>query len=408
MECLTRQQPAWASNDQYSYTDENGCSNSCEFEITVNPLPEVTCPEDQSVCVDEAAFLLTGGSPEGGEYSGTGVSDGMFDAAAAGVGVHTIVYSYTDENGCSNSCQFEITVNPIPNFTFTATTTNGSSGTGNTDGGPNLVTIYFCPGEYFSFSGYSSVPGTQVGYLEEIPSGTDNVTYNGNAVTVPRAQQDFGPASAAALFSGPYGPYDLSSGTSGSLVQTYTAYYDADNSGSYTDGDCLGETITLVYHINATPLLETTINSEQVTSNNDGVDDTGSFSVCNTPDNILFNSFVDLNGLTPAASVKAYQTLTLSNVTVPFCNNCAASLSAFSGVMATASLVNPALPGTLVMSFRAFLDIDNDNVIDAGECAGDWVVYTITVNPLPEVTCPEDQSVCVDADAATAASLRSR
>ncbi|MBK7337045.1 MAG: HYR domain-containing protein [Saprospirales bacterium] len=83
----------------------------------MNPLPEVTCPEDQSVCVDEAAFLLTGGSPEGGEYSGTGVSDGMFDAATAGVGVHTIVYSYTDENGCSNSCEFEITVNPLPEVT---------------------------------------------------------------------------------------------------------------------------------------------------------------------------------------------------------------------------------------------------------------------------------------------------
>jgi hypothetical protein len=96
--------------------------------------------------------------------------------------------------------------------------------------------------------------------------------------------------------------------------------------------------------------------------------------VCNTPGNILFDSFIDLNGLTPSANVKAYQTISLTNVTVPFCNNCAAPLSAFAGASGTAALVDPDLPGTLVMSFRAFFDADNDNVIDATECAGDWVV----------------------------------
>ncbi|MBK6902820.1 MAG: hypothetical protein IPH04_08405 [Saprospirales bacterium] len=248
---------------------DSDCSssvNEVSWVVNANPVCEITGPDP--VCANsegnsyEAPMGLAGYE---WSVTGNGSISGPDDAQTVSVdagagGTYTVWLTVTNADGCTSSCSFEVTMTPEPDFTFTATTTNGSSGTGNTDGGPNLVTIYFCPGEYFSFSGYSSVPGTQVGYLEEIPSGTDNVTYNGNAVTVPRAQQDFGPASAAALFSGPFGPYDLSSGTSGSLTQTYTAYYDADNSGSYTDGDCLGETITLVYHINATPLLETTIN----------------------------------------------------------------------------------------------------------------------------------------------------
>ncbi|HNM70643.1 MAG TPA: HYR domain-containing protein, partial [Flavobacteriales bacterium] len=69
---------------------------------------------DFAVCVDAASFALTGSSPAGGTYSGPGVSGGNFDAATAGVGAHTITYSYTDGNGCSNSCTFTITVNALP------------------------------------------------------------------------------------------------------------------------------------------------------------------------------------------------------------------------------------------------------------------------------------------------------
>jgi hypothetical protein len=98
----------------YSYTDGNGCSNTCTFTITVNALPVVTCPGNSSVCVSAAAFALSGGSPAGGTYSGAGVSAGSFNPATAGVGTHTITYSYTDANSCTNSCTFTITVNALP------------------------------------------------------------------------------------------------------------------------------------------------------------------------------------------------------------------------------------------------------------------------------------------------------
>jgi hypothetical protein len=63
-----------------------------------------------SVCLDETPFLLTIGSPSGGTYSGTGVSNDNFDASSAGVGIHTITYTYMDGNGCTNSATLDIEV----------------------------------------------------------------------------------------------------------------------------------------------------------------------------------------------------------------------------------------------------------------------------------------------------------
>lgn len=84
------------------------------MELTINPLPEVTCPEDMMICADEAAFVLEGAAPEGGLYSGIGVEEGIFDPAATGAGSFEISYTYTNENGCINSCIFMISVNDLP------------------------------------------------------------------------------------------------------------------------------------------------------------------------------------------------------------------------------------------------------------------------------------------------------
>jgi hypothetical protein len=100
----------------YSYTDDNGCVNSTTSEITVYALPVVTLPAFDPVCMDDEVFELTGGSPSGGDYSGQGVTNGMFNPASAGVGTHTILYSFIDLNGCSNNASAGLTVNELPVF----------------------------------------------------------------------------------------------------------------------------------------------------------------------------------------------------------------------------------------------------------------------------------------------------
>jgi len=96
-------------------TDANGCTNSDDVIVTVIASPVVTFATLADLCVDAPAFILTEGTPSGGIYSGTGVSGGSFDPSIAGVGVHTLTYTYTDiTTGCSNFATQNITVNPLP------------------------------------------------------------------------------------------------------------------------------------------------------------------------------------------------------------------------------------------------------------------------------------------------------
>jgi hypothetical protein len=82
--------------------------------LTVYDLPVVTLDPWDDVCLDTEPIALSGGMPEGGTYSGPGVSDGTFDPAVAGAGTHTITYTYEDENGCSNFAEETLTVNNLP------------------------------------------------------------------------------------------------------------------------------------------------------------------------------------------------------------------------------------------------------------------------------------------------------
>ncbi|WP_430406221.1 choice-of-anchor J domain-containing protein [Fluviicola sp.] len=102
----------------YSYTDANGCTNDATQSITVNVAPTVTQGSVSAVCSNAAPVALTGGSPVGGTYSGTGVNaSGDFDPSA---GTQTVTYTYTDTNNCSNAATTSITVNPAPTVSFTS------------------------------------------------------------------------------------------------------------------------------------------------------------------------------------------------------------------------------------------------------------------------------------------------
>lgn len=77
--------------------------------LTGFSIPTVDCPADFSVCISEDPFTLTGATPVGGTYSGTGVTANEFDPAAAGVGAHTITYDFGGDD-----CTFDITVVASP------------------------------------------------------------------------------------------------------------------------------------------------------------------------------------------------------------------------------------------------------------------------------------------------------
>ena len=102
-----------------SYTvvvkDAIGClSQPMQVTLAANPLPVVTLSLPAAVCSNAGSFTLTGGSPAGGVYSGPGVANGVFDPTQAGIGTHTLYYTYTDGNGCTNTASANIAVNEVP------------------------------------------------------------------------------------------------------------------------------------------------------------------------------------------------------------------------------------------------------------------------------------------------------
>ena len=101
----------------YSVTDTSGCVNSTSQNLTILPAPTVTFMAMANVCKSTAPFSLFGGVPVGGTYSGPGVNAGIFDPIVAGVGTHTITYSYVGLNGCTGYSSQTVTVT-TPTVTF--------------------------------------------------------------------------------------------------------------------------------------------------------------------------------------------------------------------------------------------------------------------------------------------------
>ena len=87
--------------------------------VMVNPLPPVTFTpcNDPVTTTDAAPFVMKGGIPLGGTYSGAGIVSGIFYPSLAGTGSITQSYSYTNTLGCTATVNHTITVISAAPFT---------------------------------------------------------------------------------------------------------------------------------------------------------------------------------------------------------------------------------------------------------------------------------------------------
>lgn len=145
----------------------------------------------------------------------------------------------------------------------------------------------------------------------------------------------------------------------------------------------------------AAPTLNANINGTNIITDNNFVNNTGSFTICSGPP----APNVTLGAFTTSYSdplVKIYQEITFNNATQSglWCSGtsgagCSAAPGLFAGATNTFSKVNPVLPGSVILRFRPYFDNNNNNNIDVGECAGDWAVYTVNFETqAPTITCP--------------------
>ncbi|MCX6291204.1 MAG: T9SS type A sorting domain-containing protein [Bacteroidetes bacterium] len=156
-------------------TNSSGCSgNSAATTVGVNPLPSVTLGTFASVCTTDSAFTLSGGNPAGGIYSGTGVTNGIFDPAVSGSGTFNITYSFTNANGCTNTVVSAINVSTCSGSGCTTSPPRPGSITGPVSNTCNLA------GAVYSIAPVAGATS----YHWTVPSNVVIANNNGTSITV--------------------------------------------------------------------------------------------------------------------------------------------------------------------------------------------------------------------------------
>lgn len=106
---------------KYFYTDLNACSNEDSVRVTIRSSPLVYAGLDISICENADSSILSGNSPLGGIWSGTGMnSNGKFSPNQAGAGFRNMYYYYVDTNNCSNTDTLIVEVMPKPTANFSS------------------------------------------------------------------------------------------------------------------------------------------------------------------------------------------------------------------------------------------------------------------------------------------------
>ena len=113
---------AGAGTHTISYVIPGSCGDSDTETITVYATPNASFVAGGPYCTADAAVSLVP-SVSGGSFSGTGVTGSSFNPSVAGVGNHTIQYSITNSNNCTETTTQTVVVNNTPDATITSTST---------------------------------------------------------------------------------------------------------------------------------------------------------------------------------------------------------------------------------------------------------------------------------------------
>jgi len=103
-----------------------GCSATASVNTSIKPIPVIKFDPLSIYCENAPPFYInvkeTKGLKGRGIFSGTGIlfdSTGLFSPQLAGIGTHTIVYTFNASDGCNDTASQPITIIPAP---FVSTT----------------------------------------------------------------------------------------------------------------------------------------------------------------------------------------------------------------------------------------------------------------------------------------------
>ncbi|MBE0640853.1 MAG: hypothetical protein IH599_02375, partial [Bacteroidales bacterium] len=139
----------------YSFKDQYGCEKTVAGVVSVVPLPQLVVTTQLMACADDQPIALSGVTPSGGTWSGTGVIANTFHPQGLPPAVYTLTYTYQDADGCESSTAVPLTLRALPTANagpdreiclgecVTLSVTGGTHYTWNS--GSNSPSIVACP-----------------------------------------------------------------------------------------------------------------------------------------------------------------------------------------------------------------------------------------------------------------------
>lgn len=107
---VTAVTPTATSTYSVSGKTAANCFVTGSVTINVNPLPVISFSVSANALCHEGPAVALHATPNGGTYTGPGLSGAGFDPYLVSPGTYTLNYFYTDANGCYNSSAASVTV----------------------------------------------------------------------------------------------------------------------------------------------------------------------------------------------------------------------------------------------------------------------------------------------------------
>ena len=386
--------PVGTNTYTFTATDDNACTQSSSIDVVVTPGSSMDDPANQTVCSgDQVDIVFVGtGSPEF-NWTNTNTAIGLGASGAGNIGftaatvsaptVGTITVT-PSENGCVGPNQtFTVTVNPLPSANQPTDVTVCA-------GGAVSVTLSGSTGTTFGWSNDNTAIGLGA-------SGTGNISFNAAGV----ANQEVAVITVIPIRNGCQGPPVTFNVT----VNPLPTVVDPPNQAV-----CAGSAFELVFSGTGNPNFNWTNTNTAIGLGASGSGDL-SFTATSV-NNVTTGNII----VTPSASgcTGPSQNFTITVNPLPTVNPptdvtvCAGAsvTSVFSGTFGSLfswTNDNPAVglassgTGNIVFNTAIVSDQEVANISVTpvvGGCPGSPMAFTITVNPLPTVTDPVNQTVC--------------
>ncbi len=400
------------ASGNYTLYATNACGTSSSVvNVTVNALPTVTLGTFTPLCISNSSFTLTSGLPSGGTYSGNGVTAGVFNPTSAGVGTHTITYSYTNGNGCSNSASKNITVNALPNVTLgtfspvclsnaNITLTSGLP-TGGSYSGNGVASGVFSPanaGVGAQTITYSFTDGNGCSN-----SASNNITVNALpnisiiSSTICAGATGTVSASGAATYTWNTGATTNSIIDNPSTTTVYTV------SGTSAAG-CLGSSVSATITVGAAPSIvvnsasvcagsSATLTANGVTTYTWNTGDNSASIIVTPTVNTVYNVSGNLIGCGVSASNTA--TVTINTLPVISVNSGAICLGQSFTITPSGATTYTYSSGSNIVSPSAIQSYTVTGTNVNGCVSASGAISTVSVNALPNVSIGTFSAVCL-------------